>query len=371
MKRIAVVLAVALLAAGCVGAAAAPATSTAAPATSTAAPATSPAAAASGGSASLVDIGAGLKGPPGLTATVYATGLKSVAAFAFDSSGRLWVATADYTDSGKDAIYLVAKAGATPVEVIEGTHTPLGLLWLDGELYVAAKGGVTAYAGFDGTRFATHRSIVALASNSGEVNGLALAPDGRIWLGVSAPCDHCSTYPNDSAAVLSFEPDGTDLVVEARGIRAAVGLAIDASTGHLLVTMDQRDDLGDQTPGDWLAVVESGQDWRFPDCYGQGGSVCAGVPSPIAVLDPHAAVASVAVVNGQLGAPIGHAAIVAEWAFGKLELIPLDPAGTTTAAEAFVTGITSPVGVALGLDRALYAGDWATGTVYRVAVAAS
>ena len=37
----------------------------------------------------------------------------------------------------------------------------------------------------------------------------------------------------------------------------------------LLVTMNQRDDLGDQTPGDVLAVVQVGQAWGFPDCYGE------------------------------------------------------------------------------------------------------
>ncbi|HEY8765861.1 MAG TPA: hypothetical protein VIP09_01140 [Dehalococcoidia bacterium] len=55
------------------------------------------------------------------------------------------------------------------------------------------------------------------------------------------------------------------------------------------MTMNQRDDLGDATPGDWLAVVQQGQEWGFPDCYGQGGDACTGVPAPIAALDKHAA----------------------------------------------------------------------------------
>src|SRR5471032_2804607 len=58
-------------------------------------------------SASLVSIGAGLTGPVGLKATVYATGLSKVAALSFDSEGRLWAATADYTDAGKDGVYVV------------------------------------------------------------------------------------------------------------------------------------------------------------------------------------------------------------------------------------------------------------------------
>jgi hypothetical protein len=42
---------------------------------------------ASVATSALVDIGAGLDGPPGLAATIYATGLANVSAFAFDPEG--------------------------------------------------------------------------------------------------------------------------------------------------------------------------------------------------------------------------------------------------------------------------------------------
>jgi hypothetical protein len=65
-------------------------------------------------------------GPAGLTATVYAQGLTHAAAFAFDDEGLLWVATAAYSDDGTDGVYVVASAGAAPVKIIAGVHTPLG-----------------------------------------------------------------------------------------------------------------------------------------------------------------------------------------------------------------------------------------------------
>ena len=46
------------------------------------------------------------------------------------------------------------------------------------------------------------------------------------------------------------------------------------------MTMNQRDDLGIRTPGDWLAVVRQGQSWGFPECYGQGGTVLRRRPAP-------------------------------------------------------------------------------------------
>ena len=189
----------------------------------------------------------------GSQASVYAQGLTNAAAMAFDPDGRLWVATAAFDDAGTDAVYVVEQSGSTPVAVIADAHTPLGLLWVGDTLYVAATGGVTAYSGFDGTTFVEHHTVVALPADVGEVNGLALSSDGRISLGVSAPCDSCTPTSEDSAAVLSFLPDGSDLRVDASGIRAPIGLAYFPDTDRLFVTMNQRDDLGDATPGDWLS----------------------------------------------------------------------------------------------------------------------
>ena len=316
----------------------------------------------------LVSIGAGLTGPSGLTATVYAKGLAKVAALAFDGQGRLWVTTADSTDQGKDGLYVVAKAGGDPVEVVAGLHTPLGLIWYQDSLYVASKGGVDAYTGFDGTKFAAHRTVLTLPAGTGETNGLAVSPSGRLLVGISAPCDHCTPTSKLSAAILSFEPDGSDLQVYASGIRAPIALAFYPGTNDLFVTMNQRNDLGTATPGDWLALVGQGQAWGFPACYGQGGTVCAGVPSPVAELDKHAAVSGVAIVTGQLGSAVGTGALVAEWTLGKVQRVALtkDGSGYSGSVSTFVSGLKNPVPVVLGSGASIVIGDWATGIVYRV-----
>src|SRR5205823_9616491 len=117
---------------------------------------------------------------------------------------------------------------------------------------------VDAYEGFHGTAFAAHHNVLALPTGVRELNGLALSPDGRMQLGISAPCDHCTPTSEFSATVVSFLPDGTDLRVVAKGIRAPIGLTYFPGTSDLFVTMNQRDDLGDATPGDVLSVVQQG-----------------------------------------------------------------------------------------------------------------
>jgi glucose/arabinose dehydrogenase len=318
---------------------------------------------------SLVSIGAGLRGPDGLTATVYAKGLKHASAFATDAQGRLWVATAAASDKGNDAIYLVTAAGATPQKIVTDVHTPLGILWVGDTLYVSEKDAVVALSGFDGTMFATRTTIVSFLDGTGEVNGIALGADGRFYVGISATCDSCTPTDQYSARIVSFLPDGSDLQVFASDIRAAVGLAFYPGTNELLVTMNQRDDLGAKTPGDWLSLVQQGQSWGFPAYYGQSGSKYASMPKPVAVLDKHAAVSGLAIVTGQLGTKVGTGAIVAEWVTGKVQLVQLTKtsSGYTGTTTAFVTGLKNPVPVMLDGSGALYVGDWTTGKIYRIA----
>jgi glucose/arabinose dehydrogenase len=321
-----------------------------------------------GAAAKLVSIGAGLKGPAGLRATVYATGLRNASAFAVDPSGRLFVATSAASDHESDGIYLVARPGARPVK-LAAVKGPLGLAWHDGTLYVAAIGRVLAFGHLDGTHFASRRTILDGPVSGASTNGIVVTPDGRLLVSVSTTCDHCAPSSPWAATIVSVRPDGSDLRLYADGIRAGYGLAYFPGTSDVFVSMNQRDDLGDRTPGDWLGLVRPGDDWGFPGCYGQPGTACEGVPDPVGVLDEHAAAGGVAIVTGQLGATVGTAAIVAEWQSGKVVRVSLTKSGRTYSGsvEPFLTGIANPLPVIATKDGALLAGDWKTGTIYRIA----
>jgi hypothetical protein len=298
---------------------------------------------------SLVVILAGCGGSKSVELQLYAHGPRHVSAFAFDSRGRLWATAAGLTNQDGDGLYLIAGRSARSVKVAGGLASPLGLVWVGNRLLVSSLGKVTAFSGFDGQRFRTRRVILGGPVSGGENNNLALAPNGRIVMGVSASCDHCAPQSKWSATVVSFEPDGSDLRVVASGIRAPFGLVY--SGGALYVTMNQRDDLGDKTPGDWLAVVRNGQDWGFPRCYGQGTAACRNVPQPLTVLDPHAAAGGVAVV--------GRTAFVAEWQTGKVLRVDLDhPSDVTTV----ITKIQNPLPI-IATGSGILIGDWSSGTI--------
>jgi glucose/arabinose dehydrogenase len=324
----------------------------------------------SGSSSVLVSIGAGLKGRAGLKASVFAQGPESTAAFALDREGRLWLTAAGLEAHTHDGIYLVPRRGARAVKVISGLDDPLGILWHGGRLYVASVGRVDEYGGFDGRRFTQHREILAGPVKGAENNLLVLAGDGRLVMGISATCDHCRPASPLSGSIVSFKPDGSGLRIYASGIRAPVGLAYLPGTNELFTSINQRDDLGEGTPGDWLALVKEGEDWRFPGCYGQGGSACLGVPQPTAVLDKHGAVGGIAMVGEQLGldGKGGESALVAEWAVSKVQQVTLERVGSRYegSVASFLTGVRNPLAIILDRQGYLLVGDWTTGTIYRI-----
>ena len=308
---------------------------------------------ACGGAASTgpVPIGAGLSGPHGWHATVYTRGLTHVSALAYDGQGRLWVTTSGATTHGSDGIYVVSRAGAAPRKVAVGITAPLGLVWVGDRLIVSSLGRVTAFSAFDGARF-RHRTVILSGPVAGrEDNNLVRAPNGRLLMGVSATCDHCVPKDKWSASIVSFHADGSGLKVFASGIRAAYGLAYLPGTSRLFASMNQRDDLGDKTPGDWLSEVHAGQNWGFPGCYGQ----CSSQPEPVAVLDPHAAAGGVAFLDRS-------SAVVAEWQLGKVQRVEL----SSGKVSVFLTGLENPLPVITTRTGVLLVGDWGTGRVYEL-----
>ncbi len=311
--------------------------------------------AASAAGTGLVSVGAGLRGPSGVRATLYATGLRNVSAIAVDSRGRLWATTSAATDHSDDGLYLVARRAAKPV-LVAHVAEPLGLVWDGSTLFVAARGKVLAFTRLSGNRFGKRAVILRGPDPKAANDTILVLPNGRLMMSVSATCDHCRQTSRYSAAIVTFDKDGSHLRVYASGIRDGYGLALIPGTSTLLVSINQRDDLGERTPGDWLAVVRQGQNWGFPSCWGQGGSVCRNVPSPLAVLDRHAGAGAVAIFDDS--------AIVTEWATGKVEQVALS--GSTHIATVFLAGLKNPLAATVTNNRLLI-GDWTTGRIYAVA----
>jgi glucose/arabinose dehydrogenase len=317
---------------------------------------------------------------------VVASGIPYASNVTFDARGGMWVTSGAPFSQRGDGVWYVAHAGARPVHVIRGTLTALGLTWFRGKLYVASTlsrvtGIVARYSGFDGRRFAHRRVIIPSISIGLHALGtIAPGPNGRLYLGVGAEQDRLAGGHVTSGTVVSFKGDGSDLRIEAKGLRGPFGLAFVPGTSSLLVTEDGRDDLGVSRPPDELNLVRdvtrAAPDFGFPDCYDQGGRACATTSRPLALLPAHAGVGGVAVTRDWGGR--GLTAFVAENGsflpgtdagreLRRISLRRRSGGGYDAVGSVFATGFgeQDPLGTAIGPGGALYVTLWGTGAVVR------
>jgi glucose/arabinose dehydrogenase len=332
----------------------------------------------------------GIRVPSGYRISIVASGIPYASNLAFDSRGGLWVSSAANDLASEGWVWYVRKPGARAKQVIGPLSSALGLAWLHQRLYVSSvvpvsgetyAGRVTAYWGFTGTRF-EHSRIVLDGIPVGEhsVDSLAVGPDNRLYLGVGSQMDREAPTARHSAAVISFRPTGSDVQVEASGLRNPYGLAFVPGTSQLLVSDEGVDFPGDRPPDELnsLDVSKAPPDFGFPLCYGQGGPACDGKVEALARLDPHSAAGGVA-VSPNFGR-LGPSAFVAEYGsspgFGthptgaQIVRIPLpgDRVPASPKPTVFANGFNhpDPLGLAIGPDRSLYATLWESGEVVRV-----
>jgi glucose/arabinose dehydrogenase len=321
--------------------------------------------------------------PPG---QLVAQGIPYASNVAFDARGGMWVTSgAPFAQDG-DGVWYVPRAGARPVHVIRGTRTALGLAWWRGRLYVTSQPGerlgtVTRYSGFSGRRFAHARTVVpSLPVWQHPLGSIIPGPGRRLYVGVGAEQDAVAGGHATSGTVVSFRGDGSDLRIEATGLRGPFGLAFVPGTASMLVDDDGRDDLGPRRPPDELNLVRdvtrAAPDFGFPGCTDRGGPVCARTTAPLVALPAHAGVGGVAVSPDWGGR--GPTAFVAEngavapgvVAGRELRAVALRrrPGGAYAATpRVLATGFADqdPLGTAIGPGGALYVTLYRTGAVVR------
>jgi glucose/arabinose dehydrogenase len=103
----------------------------------------------------------------------------------------------------------------------------------------------------------------------------------------------------ERAAVLAFNPDGTNRRIYATGIRNCVGMAVHPATGDLWCSTNERDLLGDDLPPDYITRVKQGAFYGWPWYYiganedprqrGVRPDLKDKVTVPDVLLQPHAA----------------------------------------------------------------------------------
>jgi glucose/arabinose dehydrogenase len=304
--------------------------------------------------------------PEGFSWSVFArsTEWDNPTVMAFGPGGRLFVG-----DINGDLWVVEPAAGAEPrISKLDGGYQLLlGLAWRDGELFVASQGRIEALRDANGDgRFEARRTVVeglpAMVLRPHSNNSISFGPDGRLYFGVGSTSDGELEQDPLAAAILSVNPDGSDLRVFARGFGNPFALAFN-SQGELF---GGDNSIRDQ-PDEFNHIV-AGEHYGFPYYFGdppEGGATGA-----LATFPPHSAPTGVSFYSGaQFPAEYRDNAFLTLWARGELQRIEVartTAGGYLSRVTTFGSGFLYPIGAVTGPDGALYVADFGTSAIYRI-----
>jgi glucose/arabinose dehydrogenase len=165
--------------------------------------------------------------------------------------------------------------------VVDGLNTPSGLAFHKGFLYIANTNGVVRVQ-LDAHGVATGApvSVNTLPGGGHATRTIVFGADSAMYVSVGSSCNLCVESDSERAAVMRFNEDGSHGRVFSRGLRNAVGLAVNPSTKKLWVSQNERDNVTpdhQNLPPEEINILEDGKDYGWPYCYSLHG---APVPNP-------------------------------------------------------------------------------------------
>jgi glucose/arabinose dehydrogenase len=319
--------------------------------------------------ASLVIVAApaGAAGPPlpvaanGNTVEVVATGVPTPTAFAFTGSTVFAGSGPNEEGGGPGGLFTVAEGKATKVP--GSPPVVFGLAWKGQSLYVSTGPSIVAMSGWDGTKFASTKTVYANKEKGFPgFNGLAFGPEGRLYAGLALgeKYDHSKDPFEPSQALVSMTAAGKGLKVVTEGLRQPFQLVFPQGSKYPWVTVLSQDKGKGKVPNDEVIEAKPGQNYGFPTCTwpAANAKVCKGFDEPAILLPPHASPMGIGAIGNTFYVSLFGGAR------GKgPEVVTMSKKGQPFP---FLTGFAAPT-IALGVNNgSVYVGDL-TGTIYKVA----
>jgi glucose/arabinose dehydrogenase len=345
-----------------------------------------------------------LRAPDGFHISVFANEIDGARMLVFSPGGVLLA-----SESGEGKVVALpdpqhtGKATRT-VTVLDGLNEPHGLAFYEGKLYVAENDKVRRYEWDERKLRATNPVKLAdLPTGGGHSTRSILFHGGKMYVSAGSSCNVCVEKDPRRAAVMEFNPDGSGQKIFAKGLRNAVGVAVNPKTDTVWVTVNGRDMLGDDVPPETIYDLgKDGGDGGWPYCYGDrvfdsqfaksesgvSSDRCKNVMEPKVQMQAHSAPLGLAFYEGaQFPAEYRNNIFVAfhgSWNRSvptgyKVVRVNLDDKGQPVGGtQDFITGwlapgetkkgrwMGRPVGIAVGGDGTMYVSDDSAGVVYRV-----
>lgn len=215
-----------------------------------------------------------LEVPQGFSVELYAAPVVSARSLCRGDKGTVFVGSAD---GGR--VYAIvpdqkSALGTRVVTVMDGLNSPNGVACKDGALYVAEIHRILRFDQIEKTLNYSKKSMKVIAELPKErhhgLRFIRFGPDGKLYVGIGAPCNVCLTKNPNHATIMRMNPDGSEFEVYASGVRNTVGFDWDPVTQKLWFTDNGRDWLGDNTPPDKINYAPvAGLHYGFPYYHGR------------------------------------------------------------------------------------------------------
>lgn len=218
----------------------------------------------------------GLTVPRGFEITKFAAGLTNPRRIAIAPGGTAENYQVFVSESAAGRVRVLqanGKAQATSSTVfLSGLRQPYGLAFhRNGWLYIAETDKVVRVPYRNGQKTSTERPqliapLIADGYNNHWTRNLLFSPDQKkLYVTVGSSCNTCEENSPLRAAISVMNPDGSQQRIFASGLRNPVGLAW--RNDELWTIVNERDNLGDDVPPDYLTRVQDGGFYGWPYAY--------------------------------------------------------------------------------------------------------
>ncbi len=354
-----------------------------------------------------------LRVSPGFKIELYASGFRDPRFLLTAPNGDIFV-----VESRANQIKVVrdtngdGKPDVTETFVERGLNKPFGVAFYPpGDepqfLYVANTDGVIRFPYRNGDLKARGPAELLAARLSGGAarlrsgghwtRDIVFSPDGKkMYVSIGSRSNVSDNAAEaDRARIFEFNPDGTDRKVYAWGIRNAVGIAFRPGSSELWMSTNERDEIGEDLPPDYISSVRPGGFYGWPWFYlgnhsdprhkGKHPELADKVIVPDVLVQAHSATLNLCFYTGDQFPSEYKGDIFAGFHGSwnrmkrtgyKVVRVPFDHSTGKARGEYddFVTGFVTPegkvwgrpVGITVAKDGSLLISEDGNGTIWRV-----
>ena len=279
-----------------------------------------------------------------------------------------------------------------------GLVRPFGIAFHDDYVYIGNMSSLVRFKYDPKTsqRMGEAEKLLDLPGGGHDTRNVAITPDGQhVLVAVGSASNINTGEPPLRAAVTICDLDGKNARQYSTGLRNPVGLAINPVTGVPWVTVNERDELGDDLPPDYLTSIKDGGFYGWPYSYigsnvdprvkPQNPDLVAKAVIPDVLLGSHVAPLEFTFYSGkQFPASYYGGVFVAEhgsWnrasrAGYQIAFVAFKDGQPSADPVPFMTGLVPdpkgdlvygrPVGVTTAPDGSLLVADDGIGIIYRI-----